>query len=193
MISCFLNFKTWDSNFILGRLITNLGPSHTYVTQAYKFGQVHSSHSLKIKAITKIDITTLCAASGRQGEHFFIYFHLRIFRPRSLSRFPKLNFSSSDISDFGDELVADLGELVVVPRLLLDRPLEGVDPHLGLPQHGLHLGDLGLTGLLDGVQALVRPAEGKRGTRSVSRFPKGKLYNNTYSANFDSACDLSMS
>ena len=35
LISCFLNFETWESNFILGRLITILGPSHTNVTQAY--------------------------------------------------------------------------------------------------------------------------------------------------------------
>ena len=36
-------------------------------------------------------------------------------------------------SHFGDELVADLGELVVLPRLLLHGPLQRVDLHLGLP------------------------------------------------------------
>lgn len=79
----------------------------------------------------------------------------------------------SDISDFGDELVADLCELVVVAGLLLDRPLQGVDPHLSLPQESLHLGDLGLPRLLDGVQALVCPA--KIGTLSLSRFRNVKV------------------
>ena len=36
-------------------------------------------------------------------------------------------------SDFGDELVADLGELLVLLRLLLHRPLQRGDLHLGFP------------------------------------------------------------
>ena len=36
-------------------------------------------------------------------------------------------------SHFGDELVADLGELLVLRRLLLHGPLQRGDLHLGLP------------------------------------------------------------
>ena len=36
-------------------------------------------------------------------------------------------------SHFGDEFVADLGELVVLLRLLLDGPLQRRDLHLGFP------------------------------------------------------------
>ena len=41
---------------------------------------------------------------------------------------------SSVRSHFGDELVADLGELLVLLRLLLHRPLKRGDPHLGFPE-----------------------------------------------------------
>ena len=63
---------------------------------------------------------------------------------------------AASLSNFGDELVADLCQLAVLSRLLFDGSLQRGHPHLGLPEHGLELSHLALTGPLNGCEPFVR-------------------------------------
>ena len=73
------------------------------------------------------------ATRALQWLGYYALPHNKIYRLTNRDRSLLTLVHLSVRSDFGDELVADLGELLVLLRLLLHRPLQRGDLHLGLP------------------------------------------------------------